>query len=233
MSEDNPEQDQELEDKIDSSASLASLSQDKTGALFFRLLSFLLLFCILVIIILQLPINDNTRVTLYVIILLAGFFIIGLTLPKQASAQPEDSVEDEIEMAESSDTDPDAVPSEISDDYFGQLVQEAISTIPDTFLPYMANLALIIENEPDEATKKSAGIGHGQTLFGLYQGTPLTSSGYHYSTLPERITIYQKPIEQHCHGEPNRIRQQVRATVLHEVAHHFGIDHDEMPHWIK
>ena len=45
--------------------------------------------------------------------------------------------------------------------------------------------------------------------------------------------IYQRTIEAYCHGDPERIRQQVRATLLHEVAHHFGIDHDEMPIWVK
>jgi len=50
---------------------------------------------------------------------------------------------------------------------------------------------------------------------------------------PEIITIYQHTIEAYCHGDPDRIREQVRHTVLHEVAHHFGIDHEEMPIWVR
>ena len=77
------------------------------------------------------------------------------------------------------------------------------------------------------------GSKEGYILLGLYEGTPLTAQSYGSIVLPERITIYQHTIEAYCHGDPERIRQQVRKTVLHEVAHHFGIDHDEMPIWVK
>jgi predicted Zn-dependent protease with MMP-like domain len=61
----------------------------------------------------------------------------------------------------------------------------------------------------------------------------LTAYGHDRTSQPEIITIYQRTIEAYCHGDPDRIREQVRHTVLHEVAHHFGIDHEEMPIWIR
>jgi predicted Zn-dependent protease with MMP-like domain len=118
-------------------------------------------------------------------------------------------------------------------DYFEQLVQEALISIPEEFQPYMKNLAIMVEHEPDEDTLRSVGVSDGRRLLGLYHGTPITHLGHRYSTLPECITIYQDAIEEYCQRDPDRIRQQVRATVLHEVAHHFGIDHHDMPGWLK
>jgi len=67
------------------------------------------------------------------------------------------------------------------------------------------------------------GLGPGQTLFGLYEGVPLTERSSHYGmVLPDKITIFRQPIEAYCRSE-EEIRQMVRRTVLHELAHHFGI----------
>ncbi|GHO61290.1 hypothetical protein KSC_001820 [Ktedonobacter sp. SOSP1-52] len=118
-------------------------------------------------------------------------------------------------------------------DVFDQLVQEAVNSIPDEFQKHMDNLAILIEDEPDAETLERVGTGDGHLLLGLYQGVPLASYGSHYSLLPERITIYQRAIEDYCHGDLERILAQVRKTILHEVAHHFGIEHEEMPIWIQ
>jgi predicted Zn-dependent protease with MMP-like domain len=61
----------------------------------------------------------------------------------------------------------------------------------------------------------------------------VTRQGAAGAPQPEVITIYRRPIERYCRGDPDRIREQVRRTVLHELAHHFGIDHDAMPDWIR
>jgi len=97
----------------------------------------------------------------------------------------------------------------------------------------MANLVILVESEPDEEVLRRVGVKEGYTLLGLYQGVPLTAQGHARPMLPESITIYQRPIEDYCLGDPERIRKQVRSTVLHEVAHHFGMDHEEMPIWVK
>ncbi|GCE21507.1 hypothetical protein KDK_53070 [Dictyobacter kobayashii] len=112
-------------------------------------------------------------------------------------------------------------------------MQEAVASIPAEFQKHMDNLAILIEDEPDAETLERVGTGEGRILLGVYQGVPLASYGSHYALLPERITIYQRSIEIYCHGDPERIRAQVRKTVLHEVAHHFGIGHEEMPIWVK
>jgi predicted Zn-dependent protease with MMP-like domain/DnaJ-domain-containing protein 1 len=115
---------------------------------------------------------------------------------------------------------------------FEVLVEEALETIPDEFQEQMQNLAVLVEQEPDEETLERVGVKEGHILLGLYQGVPLTKQGITGGGL-EHITIFQQAIETYCRGDPDRIRDQVRQTVLHELAHHFGIDHDEMPIWVK
>jgi predicted Zn-dependent protease with MMP-like domain len=114
---------------------------------------------------------------------------------------------------------------------FEQLVEEALASIPDEFHEQMENVLVRVESEPGEDVLRRVGLKEGYTLLGLYEGVPLTAYGRIGG--PEIITIYQNTIERYCDWDPNRIREQVRHTVLHEVAHHFGIDHDEMPIWVR
>lgn len=117
---------------------------------------------------------------------------------------------------------------------FELLVKEALDSIPLEFQAKMDNVLIQVQSEPDEAVLKREGVKEGHVLLGLYEGVPLTA--WHRlgaTTLPERITIYQRTIEDYCEQNPERIREQVRKTVLHEVAHHFGMGHEEMPIWVK
>ncbi|GCE27400.1 hypothetical protein KDA_28840 [Dictyobacter alpinus] len=203
----------------------------------FRGLSVFLAFCILTFLIIQLPITDTNKLLFMLALISAGLLAIWLTTPRTATPVFEDELaeSEDLEATEIIEQPEDSIDESLplSTDYFEQLVQEALNEIPREFEPYLANLAVIVEDEPDAELRKQMGLKANQTLFGLYNGNPLTSLGHSNSLLPERITIYQKPIETYSHGNPNRIRKQVRATVLHEIAHHFGIDHDEMPRWLK
>ncbi len=114
---------------------------------------------------------------------------------------------------------------------FEQLVEEALASIPEEFHEQMENVLVRVESEPGEAALMRVGVKEGYTLLGLYEGVPLTAYGRIGG--PEIITIYQHPIERYCDWDPDRIREQVQHTVLHEVAHHFGIDHEEMPIWVR
>ena len=116
---------------------------------------------------------------------------------------------------------------------FEELVQEALATIPPEFQEQMENVMVRVVYEPDEETLARVGVNEGHTLLGLYEGVPLTVYGRDNAPYPELITIFQRTIEEYCQHDPERIRVQVRATVLHEVAHHFGLGHEEMPIWVK
>ncbi len=131
----------------------------------------------------------------------------------------------EEEMGEGAD--------EEAEDAFERLVEEALISIPVEFQERMENVMVLVEREPSPEVLQRMGTKEGYTLFGLYEGVPLTTQGHEGALRPEVITIFQGPIERYCYLDPDRIRVQVRRTVLHEVAHHFGIDHDEMPIWVK
>lgn len=107
------------------------------------------------------------------------------------------------------DSDPQDAPPEIE-----QLIQDAIDSLPDDLRGQMSNVEVVVEDEPPAHER----------LFGLYQGVPLTKRGSYYAgALPDKITIYRGPIERFSGGDPHRLAREVRRTVLHEVAHHFGI----------
>ncbi len=116
---------------------------------------------------------------------------------------------------------------------FEELVREALATIPIEFHEKMENVLVRVQYEPGDEVMHRVGVKEGYTLLGLYEGVPLTAYGQARMPHPEIITIYERSIVEYCHGDPDRIRRQVRHTVLHEVAHHFGIDHEEMPIWIR
>jgi predicted Zn-dependent protease with MMP-like domain len=158
---------------------------------------------------------------------------VGVEVEEQENEAEDVAVgmEEQQEAELDEDEDEDEVEEELIS--FKLLVEQALSSIPPEFQQMMENLVILVESEPGEELLKRMDVEEGHTLFGLYEGAPLTAWGRGGARLPERITIFQHPIEAYCRKNPDRIRDQVRRTVLHEVAHHFGIDHEEMPIWIK
>jgi predicted Zn-dependent protease with MMP-like domain len=116
---------------------------------------------------------------------------------------------------------------------FEELVQTALDDLPPEFAAELKNVTIFVEEEPSMEVLRRVGVKPGWTLFGLYEGVPITKQSVFHAGPPESITLFQAPIERHCLFVPERIAYQVRATLLHEVAHHFGLDHDEMPIWVK
>lgn len=111
------------------------------------------------------------------------------------------------------------VPVEMSPDRFEELVGEALDEVPEELLGLMNNVVILVEDEapPDEPE-----------LLGLYEGHALTSRGWDYSgVLPDRILIYRDPILRICETEDDVV-DEVAITVVHEIAHHFGIDDDRL-----
>jgi len=107
---------------------------------------------------------------------------------------------------------------------FEKIVKEGIKAIPEKFLQKLKNVAIVIEDEPTLAQKKKLNIHPGWTLFGLYEGVPQLERGAGYSAvLPDKITIFQNPIEALADDEKD-IKEMVKNTVWHEIAHHFGMN---------
>ena len=107
---------------------------------------------------------------------------------------------------------------------FERLVGEALDGIPAEFARYLENVVVVIEDEPPPALLHGLGLDpRRDTLFGLYQGTPLPARPHDFAALPDRITIFAGPLLRHC-ATPDALRRQVRSTVVHEIAHFFGFD---------
>jgi predicted Zn-dependent protease with MMP-like domain len=113
---------------------------------------------------------------------------------------------------------------------FRRLVREAVAQLPDELRRRVHNVDIVIETRPSRADLREAGVRRGHTLLGLYHGVPLTERGHesYNLVLPDKISIYQEPIQEMCGEDEDEVREQVRVTVLHELAHYFGIDDDRL-----
>lgn len=108
-------------------------------------------------------------------------------------------------------------------DRFEKLVWQGIEAIPKRFLEKLDNVDIIIEDEPSEEQIRKLKLGQGVKLFGLYEGVPQTKRRHYTWVMPDKITIFQKPIES-VYSTDEEIKEQVKKTVWHEIAHHFGMD---------
>ena len=113
---------------------------------------------------------------------------------------------------------------------FAELVADALDSLPDEFLERMVNVQVTIEDWPSREDLEEVGLSlrDKSSLLGLYHGVPLTRRDTFYSALPDRITIYQKPIERLAGNDEDDIREQVRHTVIHEIAHYYGISDERL-----
>ncbi len=111
---------------------------------------------------------------------------------------------------------------------FERLVAEAVTLIPRRFRREMQNLALVVEDEPSAELLAEMDIEPPDSLYGLYQGTPLPERTWAFgNALPDQITIFQRPIEEDCDDE-DEIRAVIGETLIHEVGHYFGLSEEEI-----
>ncbi len=111
---------------------------------------------------------------------------------------------------------------------FEELVRQAVATLPEEIAERMSNVDVEVQERPTDRQLRSLGVPSGQTLLGLYQGIPLTrrTSGYNLVS-PDRIIIFQRPLELTSRGDDDLV-ERVRDTVVHEIAHHFGISDERL-----
>jgi predicted Zn-dependent protease with MMP-like domain len=112
---------------------------------------------------------------------------------------------------------------------FRQLVEEAIDSIPRRFAREIRNVAIVVEDRPSQEVLEELGLQPGDGLLGLYQGIPLPERQWaHGNTLPDRITLYQKEIEEECGGDEDEIVVAIGETLIHELGHYFGLSEEEI-----
>lgn len=109
---------------------------------------------------------------------------------------------------------------------FYELVERALEGLPPELSRLLDNVAIVVDEWPDYSTPLVSG-GPGDTLYGLYEGVPLTERGAgYYGVLPDKITIFRGPLERDF--DTTELEEQVRITVVHEIAHYFGFDEDRL-----
>ncbi len=116
----------------------------------------------------------------------------------------------------------------MDEETFNQLVVEALDALPEEFAAVFENVEVIVEDRPLPHHRRAVGLKPWQSLYGLYQGIPRTERTHNYGLVaPDTITLFREPLVRDF-PSPERLRAQVQRTVMHEIAHHFGIDDDRL-----
>ena len=109
---------------------------------------------------------------------------------------------------------------------FSAILDNAIKELPEEFREKLENVAIIVEDYPSKELLERMEVPEDETLFGLYEGVPLTERGHFEAPLlPDRIYIFQREIEDAC-DSPEEVKEELKITLVHEIAHFFGIDDD-------
>lgn len=110
---------------------------------------------------------------------------------------------------------------------FERLVRQVLNELPTEFRSRMENVDVVVEERPARDQLIGSGLGEDECLLGLYEGIPLPDRYDYNLVLPDKITLFQVPIESICETEQDIVRE-IQDTVVHEVAHHFGINDDDL-----
>jgi predicted Zn-dependent protease with MMP-like domain len=110
---------------------------------------------------------------------------------------------------------------------FEQLVVEALEALPAEFARYLENVEIIVERRPRREHRRALGLKPWQSVYGMYEGVPLTEREQSLIVVPDTIVIFQEPLERDFRSS-SQLRDQVRRTVLHEIAHVFGISDERL-----
>jgi predicted Zn-dependent protease with MMP-like domain len=110
---------------------------------------------------------------------------------------------------------------------FERLVDRALAAIPDPYRDALREVAILIEDEPSPEQLAENGLGPDDGLYGLYEGVPRTEYAADWAATPNRITLFRQPLEEDF-SDDVELEEEVRLTVLHELAHHLGIDDDRL-----
>lgn len=112
-------------------------------------------------------------------------------------------------------------------DLFEQVVEEVLTTIPPPFDRALDEVAIVIEDEPNDHQRRDNHLRGDETLYGLYEGVPRIEWGADAFPVPNKISLFRIPLEEDF-PDPDDLADEVRITILHELAHHLGIDDDRL-----
>ncbi len=110
---------------------------------------------------------------------------------------------------------------------FEELVERALAEIPMPFAAALDEVAIVIEDEPTDEQLRVNDVDPAEGLYGLYEGVPRTEWGADWITAPNKISLFRLPLEEDF-ADPDDLEEEVRQTVIHELAHHLGIDDERL-----
>lgn len=116
---------------------------------------------------------------------------------------------------------------DISDEEFSALIAGVMDELPKSHMEAVKNVAIVYEDEPTPRQREELALRQDQSLFGLYEGVPLTKRGGHTNYPPDKITIFKIPALEHSRNLAG-LKANVKHTVWHEIAHYFGLDHGQI-----
>lgn len=114
---------------------------------------------------------------------------------------------------------------DVSDEQFQALIDDALGTLPKEHIDRVKNVAILYEYDPTPEQRQKLALRNDQTLFGLYEGTPLTQRQGMTTLYPDRITLFKNPLCMSVADLP-ALKEQIRHTLWHEIAHYYGLDHE-------
>lgn len=122
----------------------------------------------------------------------------------------------------------------ISNEQFDAIITKALDSLPKERIESLKNVVITFQDSPTDEQRKKLKLRKNETLYGLYEGIPLTQRpssdsilGGNYMRLPDKITIFKLPITHNC-STFSEVEEQVRHTLWHEIAHYYGLDHDRI-----
>jgi predicted Zn-dependent protease with MMP-like domain len=116
---------------------------------------------------------------------------------------------------------------QVSDEQFQKLINQALEELPGEHAKNIKNVAILYEDDPTPEQREELKLHCDQTLLGLYQGTPLSQRQGMTRLLPDKITLFKNPLQRQA-STPVELREAIRHTLWHEIAHYYGLDHDKI-----
>ncbi|MFA5392210.1 MAG: metallopeptidase family protein [Candidatus Paceibacterota bacterium] len=116
---------------------------------------------------------------------------------------------------------------------FEKIISDGLADFPAYFLDKMKNVAIIVQDEPDNFQKQQLGYSSGNCILGLYEGVPQIQRYNYDKVAPDKITFFQNNIEMIANSNLLNIKQLIRETLWHEIGHHFGMTEEEIKKYQK
>ncbi len=117
--------------------------------------------------------------------------------------------------------------TEVSDERFQELIDQALGELPGEHVKNIKNVAILYEDVPTEDHRINTNLSDHQTLLGLYEGVPLTKRQGMTQVLPDKITLFKRPLQWQSTSEED-LKENIKHTLWHEIAHYYGLDHDKI-----